>query len=585
MKLIKNRSQFAWIMYDWGNSAFATTVMAGFFPVFFKSYWSATADVNMSTAYLGIANSIASLIVALLAPILGAIADQGNKRKKFLIFFAYMSVLMTGCLFMVEMGNWKLAMFLYVMGTVGFSGANIFYDSLLPDVSDSKNVDYISAKGYAFGYLGGGLLFLLNVLWYTAPTTFGFDVEYTGKVLEFKNNESHNELVIDKFEVDNVENVNAKLVCKNYFSIKEIDEYKLDNEKIVRVTFTEKPQIDWLNIASQINFGKYKSGELIGHDADYIDMKNLTRKISESDKIVLTSNHDVLLNSKDAGKYTITPAITDKYNEISIKTDLLVPAKEYLPIRLSFLSVALWWGIFTIPLIVWLKEKKHTKTGETGHYITKGFGQLADTFKKVKFMKNILLFLMAYWMYIDGVNTVIRMAVDYGMSIGLPSSSLITALLITQFVGFPSALFFGKLGEKWSVKNSLFIGIFVYLAITFWAVFMKEAWEFYLMAIIIGLVQGGIQALSRSLYSRLIPENQGAEFFGFLNMTGKFAAIFGPLLVGMINISARAAGFDQNLSTRIGIASISLLFIGGGILLYFVDITANRSSKIMNEIV
>ena len=118
MKLIKNKPQFAWVMYDWANSAFATTVMAGFFPVFFKSYWSSITDVNVSTAYLGLANSVASLIVAMLAPILGAIADQGNSRKKFLLFFAYMSVLMTGCLFMVEMGNWQLALFLYIMDLV-----------------------------------------------------------------------------------------------------------------------------------------------------------------------------------------------------------------------------------------------------------------------------------------------------------------------------------------------------------------------------------------------------------------------------------------------------------------------------------
>ncbi|MCK4295960.1 MAG: MFS transporter, partial [Candidatus Marinimicrobia bacterium] len=169
VKLIKDKKVFGWVMYDWANSAFATTVMAGFFPIFFKTYWSAGANVNESTALLGLANSIASLVVALMAPILGAIADQSAGKKKFLIFFAYMGVLLTGCLFMVEFGNWVLAVFLYVLGTVGFSGANVFYDGLLTDVADEKKIDYVSAKGFALGYLGGGLLFLLNVLWFLKP--------------------------------------------------------------------------------------------------------------------------------------------------------------------------------------------------------------------------------------------------------------------------------------------------------------------------------------------------------------------------------------------------------------------------------
>lgn len=580
MSLIKNKSQFAWVMYDWANSAFATTVMAGFFPVFFKNYWSTTADVNISTAYLGMANSVASLIVALLAPILGAIADQGNKRKKFLLFFAYMSVLMTGCLFMVEMGNWRLAMFLYVMGMVGFSGANIFYDSLLPDVSSERNVDYISAKGYAYGYLGGGLLFLINVLWYTSPAFFGFDIEYSGKVIEHRNSGNQTELTIENFDLPEINDIKAKLIGKNFYNITKIDEIRQENEKIVKISLDENLMTDFAKVSSMVEYGKYKKAEISNQKGKIIELKNLTRKISPSDKITLTSDYQITIKKQHEGKYLIEPAITDKFDEIIITTDRLVPAKEYLPIRLSFLSVALWWAIFTIPLIMWIKEKKHTKEGDTGHYIRKGFGQLVETFRKIKYMKNIFIFLAAYWMYIDGVNTVMRMAVDYGMSIGLPSSSLIIALLITQFVGFPSALFFGKLGEKWSVKKALFIGIFVYLAINFWAVFMQEAWEFYLMAIVIGFVQGGIQALSRSLYSRLIPQNQSAEYFGFLNMTGKFAAIFGPALVGIINITARSIGFDQNLSTRVGIGSISLLFIGGAILLYFVKV---RNDDLITE--
>ncbi|MCK4296694.1 MAG: MFS transporter, partial [Candidatus Marinimicrobia bacterium] len=238
----------------------------------------------------------------------------------------------------------------------------------------------------------------------------------------------------------------------------------------------------------------------------------------------------------------------------------------------SFLSVALWWAIFTIPLIVYVKERRRSKEKVVKvNYIKMGFGQLKHTFNKIRHMKVVFLFLLAYWLYIDGVDTIIRMAVDYGMSIGFPSSSLIVALLITQFVGFPSALLFGKLGQKWDVKKSIFIGIAVYLCVTIWGVMMTRVVEFYVLAIAIGLVQGGIQALSRSFYSRLIPKDQSAEFYGFYNMLGKFAAIVGPALIGVVGLLVRNAGYSENIASRAGIGSVALLFIAGAIMLYFVD--------------
>ena len=168
-----NKAVWGWAMYDWANSAFATTVMAGFFPIFFKQYWSSGVDVNMSTALLGFGNSIAGLFVALMAPVLGAIADKGSAKKKFLIFFAYLGVLMTPSLYMIQKGEWAWAIFFYTMGSIGFFGANIFYDSLLPSVASEDNIDYISSFGFAMGYLGGGLLFLLNVLMTLMPEKFG----------------------------------------------------------------------------------------------------------------------------------------------------------------------------------------------------------------------------------------------------------------------------------------------------------------------------------------------------------------------------------------------------------------------------
>jgi len=426
------KAVWGWAIYDWANSAFATAVMAGFFPIFFKEYWSYGADVNMSTAQLGLGNSIAGIIVALMAPVLGAVADKGSVKKKFLIFFAYLGVLMTAALFLVQKGDWGWAIFVYVMGIIGFSGANIFYDSLLPSVADEDKIDYISGLGYAMGYLGGGLLFLVTVFMTLLPEKFG---------------------------------------------------------------------------------------------------------LSDAETAV----------------------------------------------RYAFILVASWWGLFTIFTILWVQEEQTAITSPRGvSFIADGLRQLIGTFKKIRHLRTVLLFLVAYWFYIDGVDTIIRMAVDYGMSIGFSSNDLIVALLITQFVGFPSALVFGKLGQRWSVRKSIFIAIGIYIFITIWGTIITTQQDFYILAIIVGLVQGGIQALSRSYYSRLIPKNQAAEYYGFYNMLGKFATILGPVLMGIVGLIARRVLMPPSptpeqivhvgrLASRWGISSISLLFIIGAILFFFVD--------------
>ena len=427
-----------WALYDWGNSAFATTVMAGFFPVFFKQYWSHGVDVNMSTAQLGIANSLASLLIALMAPVLGAIADKGGAKKKLLIFFAYLGVLMTAALFVVQKGEWAWAVFIYAMGYIGFAGANIFYDSLLPGISSKKNIDLVSAFGFAMGYLGGGLLFLVNVLMTLMPERFGLP---------------------------------------------------------------------------------------------------------------------------DAG----------------------------MAVKVSFLSVAAWWGFFTLFIILWVPEERPPENAAKYlDVIADGFRQFFKTLKKIRHLKTVLTFLLAYWFYIDGVDTIIKMAVDYGMSIGFQPNDLIKALLITQFVGFPAALLFGKLGQKWGVRKSIFLAIGIYVCVTIWGTMMTEKNEFYILAVIIGLVQGGIQALSRSYYSRLIPKNMAAEFYGFYNMLGKFAAILGPILMGIVGLLVRKLLMPSTptlqqmvdigrIASRWGIASILLLFITGAVLFYFVDEKKGRA--------
>ncbi len=403
------KSIYSWALYDWANSAYATTVMAGFFPLFFKTYYSADTDVTVSTAQLGIANSISSFIIVLIAPLLGAIADVGSLKKRFLFLFAYLGILMSAALALVSEGAWQMAAFIYVLGNVGFMGSNTFYDGLLPSISNRKNVDFISGLGFALGYLGGGILFGINVWMLQDPTLFGLQ--------------------------DEVEAIKA-----------------------------------------------------------------------------------------------------------------------------SFIGVALWWALFSLPLLLFVHEKKNVKSTTL---LTQGYFRLRGTFNKITQLKGLLLFLIAYWLYIDGVDTIIRMAVDYGMALGFDANSLILALLIVQFVGFPATLLFAKLAEHWDTKKAIFLAIGIYLFIIFWAAMMEEVYEFYMLAVMIALVQGGIQALSRSYYSKMIPQRHAAEFFGFYNFLGKFAAILGPLLVAIVALGSE--------SSRIAIASVAIFFILGGILLFFVD--------------
>jgi UMF1 family MFS transporter len=266
----------------------------------------------------------------------------------------------------------------------------------------------------------------------------------------------------------------------------------------------------------------------------------------------------------------------------------LMPQKFGLPdaaaaVRFAFISVSVWWGLFTLFIVFWVPEEKITAAEDKAeNIVAAGFKQVIGTFKKIRHLKMVFLFLLAYWFYIDGVDTIIRMAVDYGLSLGFESNDLIVALLIVQFVGFPAALIFGKLGERWSVRKSIYLAIVIYMGITVWGTMMTRKDEFYIMAVVIGLVQGGIQALSRSYYSRLIPKNQAAEYYGFYNMLGKFAAIMGPVLMGIVGLMVKRMLMPPSptpeqvtavgqLASRWGIGSLLILFIVGAILFYFVD--------------
>jgi UMF1 family MFS transporter len=232
-------------------------------------------------------------------------------------------------------------------------------------------------------------------------------------------------------------------------------------------------------------------------------------------------------------------------------------------VKIAFVSVAIWWAVFTLPLLFYFREVPLAERIGGWAAVRSGFAQLLRTFRALRHMRVVFIFLLAYWLYIDGVYTVIRMAIDYGLAIGLNANDLIVALLLTQFVGFPAAVAFGRLGERIGAKTAILVGLGVYVLACLWGYFMRESWEFFLLAGLIGLVQGGVQALSRALYARLIPANKSGEFFGFYNMLGKFAAILGPLLMGVVSI---ASG-----DPRLSILSIIVLLVMGGALLLAVD--------------
>lgn len=405
------KQQYAWAFYDWANSAFAVVVLAGFYPIFFREFWAAGQDTHQITWYLGVANSVSSLVLVLLAPILGAIADQGGLKKRLLMLSSVTAMIMTAGLFWVGQGMWFAAALLFVLSTLGWMAANIFYDALLVDIAAPSEYDRVSALGYALGYLGGGILFSLCV-WMTL-----------------------------------------------------------------------QPEIFGLESASSA-------------------------------------------------------------------------------VSLSFILVGIWWAAFSLPLWLWVEEKPLTTRKTFWQASRQGLVQLLSTFHEVRRIKPIILFLLAYWLYIDGVDTVIRMAVDYGKSQGIGTNDLITALLLTQFVGFPAALLFGRFGQAIGAKKGILLGIAAYCAITIGATGMDTAVEFYTLAVCVGLVQGGIQSLSRSYYAAMIPVDMSAEYFGFYNMMGKFAAIIGPIMVGWIGL--------QTGSAEYGLLSLLLLFIAGAILLMFV---------------
>lgn len=398
----RRRTQLAWALNDWANSAFATTVLVGFFPIFFKQYWAKDLAPTDATLYLGFGNSAAALLVMLLSPWLGALADRLAAKKRFLALFTGIGVIATLALAFIGPGQWPLALIVFALASVGFFGGLTFNDALLVNVANLDEADRVSAFGYALGYLGGGLLFLANVAMVLKPEAFGL-----------------------------------------------------------------------------------------------------------ADKVAAT--------------------------------------------RAAFVSVALWWLIFSIPLFLRVREAPLRDDSPLG------WREIAATVRQIAQHRPVWMFLLAYFLYIDAVNTLAQMAVDFGLNLGFASDSLIKALLIVQFVSFPAAIAFGRLAGRIGAKRAIYLALCVYIAVSCWGYFMQTEAQFYQMAAAIGLVQGGVQSLSRSYFARLIPEAQAGQFFGFYNMLGKFAAVLGPLVVGVV---AASTG-----NPRLSILALIAFFIAGMLLL------------------
>lgn len=408
---IQRRRVWAWALYDCANSAFAVTVITGFFPVFFKNYWSQEVPVTESTFYLGLTHAAAALCIALAAPFLGAIADLSGKKRFFVMSFTLLGCLSTLGLSFAPAGAMGMALLLMALGNIGFSGGETFNNAQLSDVAPHSLMHRVSALGFGLGYIGSGLLFTAQVVLLTQAESFGIS--------------------------------------------------------------------------------------------------------------------------------------------------------KTLAVQIAFASVALWWLVFSLPL---LRLVPDPEAGQTSGRLTmlaackQALPQLTSTLKDLSQNRSLWMFLLAYWIYIDGVGTIIRMAVDYGMALGIESSELITAILITQFIAFPAALGFGYLGERIGAKRGILVGLCGYIALTVLGYFMQTAAHFYLLAGGVGLVQGGVQSLSRSLFAQMIPPDKSGEYFGLYNVMGKFAAILGPVVAGGLSYLTQNPRFSL-------LGVIPFFIIGGWLLL------------------
>ncbi len=410
----------AWAMYDWANSAFQTTIIAAVFPIYFQRVAAADLPPALATSRFAWATTWAILIVAVIAPILGAVADYAAIKKKLLGVFLAIGAVATGAMFFIERGDWLFALVLFVIGNVGVAGSIVFYESLLPHLVGQEELDRVSSAGYAMGYIGGGVLLAINILMMSRPAWFG------------------------------------------------------------------------------------------------------------------------------------------------------LPDRE-VAVRASLASVAVWWVIFSIPLFRQVPEpRRRLEATErpSANAFAIGARRLVKTFRELRLYRQAFVFLLAFLLYNDGIQTIIRMATIYGTEVGIDDNAMIAALLVTQFIGVPFAFLFGMFAEKIGAKTAVFIGLAVYAFITILGYFMRSAFEFFALAILVGMVQGGTQALSRSLFASMIPQHKSSEFFAFFSVFERYAGILGPAIFAWV--------VAHSGTSRTAILSIIGFFVVGAALLTLVDVPAGR---------
>ena len=402
------KTEKSWIMQDWANSAYSIMITTAVFPLYYKAIAEgAGVSEADSTAYLGYANSIATLVVSILSPVLGALADYKGFRNPLFTFGTMLGIISTlGFVFAPE-GQWGMLLVLYAVSSIGFSAANIFYDASIMDATTLNRMDRVSSAGFGFGYIGSSIPFIIFILF-----------QLTG----------------------------------------------------------------------------------------------------------------------------------------------VLPISQTALIKGGFFMTAVWWFMFTIPYWKNIEQKHYIE--KQPHVIRNSFKRLWVTFKNIKEYKNAFIFLLAYFFYIDGVGTIIKMATAVGADIGIAGNSLIVILLIVQIVAFPFSIIYGMLSKQFGNKKMLYVGIATYIFICIFALTLDSMTKFIILAVLVGTAQGGVQALSRSMFGQLIPGEKANEFFGFYNIFGKFAAVIGPLLMGIIT--------QHTGNSLDGVFALIILFVIGGVLLYFV---------------
>ncbi len=421
MKLTKLEK--SWALYDWANSAYTMTVTTAVFPLYFKAI-AAESGISgaQSTVIWANINGYTSLLVAFLAPILGTIADYYGFKKRFFMFFLAMGI--SACLLLgfIPESQWVLLLLVYMISALGFSGGNIFYDAFLVDVTNDERMDKVSTRGYALGYIGSTIPFIICMA------------------------------------------------------------------------------------------------------------------------IILLSSNGIL------------------------------PFDDYTAPKITFVITAVWWLAFSFPMVKTVKQVHGIE--REPQFIKKSFIRLKNTFSEITHYRAAFIFLLAYFFYIDGVDTIIRMASSYGADLGIDANSLLIILLVTQFVAFPSAIAFGHFAGKYKGKVMLYVAIVGYIIISIFAYFMKDVTDFWVLALLVGLFQGGIQALSRSYFAKLIPKENANKYFGLYNIFGKFAAIMGPFLMAFaISITGES---------RYGVLSLIVLFVCGGLLLLNVRPNKDATGELDN---